>query len=497
MAALVNGFVDPVSRQLSVSQNNCDNQAPTKDHDAIKLFIGQIPRNLEEKELKPLFENFGKIYELTVLKDKFTGMHKGCAFLTYCARESAIKAQNALHEQKTLPGMTRPIQVKPADSENKGDRKLFVGMLSKQQTDEDVLKLFQPFGSIEECTILRGPDGQSKGCAFVKFENPSDAHSAISALHGSQTMPGASSSLVVKFADTEKERQLRKMQQMSGNVNILNPFVFSHLGAYGAYAQMVQQHALATAVAQQGYINSVSPVGTLQLPPISPVSNGIPSPTLAANSGISGHHPLTGALPACPPSAVTNFALGEIPAQPDLYASDVANLSRNSFFLLYPADYTEALEKGPALANAEPIQPATYSSLPSFPCMSAYPTAYGQYAAPTLCQPPAVTSPVQREGLTWKFSMRLGPEGCNLFIYHLPQEFGDVELMQIFLPFGNIVSAKVFIDRVTNQSKCFGFVSFDNPQSAQAAIQAMNGFQVGTKRLKVQLKRPRESGRPY
>lgn len=88
-----------------------------------------------------------------------------------------------------------------------------------------------------------------------------------------------------------------------------------------------------------------------------------------------------------------------------------------------------------------------------------------------------------------------GPDGANLFIYHLPQEFTDADLLQAFIPFGTIISAKVFIDKGTNLSKCFGFVSYDNNLSAQLAIQAMNGFQIGAKRLKVQLKRSKD--KPY
>ena len=79
--------------------------------------------------------------------------------------------------------------MKPADTDQKNeDRKLFVGMISKKMNDEQVRDLFVTFGAIEECRVLRTQDGQSRGCAFVTFENKADAQAAVRNMHQARTL---------------------------------------------------------------------------------------------------------------------------------------------------------------------------------------------------------------------------------------------------------------------------------------------------------------------
>uniref|UniRef100_A0A672IHX9 RRM domain-containing protein n=1 Tax=Salarias fasciatus TaxID=181472 RepID=A0A672IHX9_SALFA len=483
------------------------------DVDAIKMFVGQIPRSWSEEQLRELFEPYGAVYEINVLRDRSQNppQSKGCCFITYYTRKSALEAQNALHNMKILPGMHHPIQMKPADSEKNNaveDRKLFIGMISKKCNENDIRLMFSPYGQIEECRILRGPDGLSRGCAFVTFTARQMAQSAIKSMHQSQTMEGCSSPIVVKFADTQKDKEQKRMAQqlqqqmqqlsaasMWGNLTGLNslgpqylvwtnadePQIVSKCGLSlsptGLNAMQNLAALAAAATATQATPSGSSAMTTSSSPLSALASSGeaerpstgldqrySSSPTSSSNSSVNPMASL-GALQSLAASAGAGLNMGSLAGMAALNGSlGSGGLSNGS------GNTMEALSQA-------------YSGIQQY-AAAALPSLYNQ-------------SLLSQQNVSAAGSQKEGPEGANLFIYHLPQEFGDQDLLQMFMPFGNVISAKVFIDKQTNLSKCFGFVSYDNPVSSQAAIQSMNGFQIGMKRLKVQLKRSKNDSKPY
>ncbi|KAJ8384574.1 hypothetical protein AAFF_G00201070 [Aldrovandia affinis] len=462
------------------------------DPDAIKMFVGQIPRSWSEKELKELFEPYGAVYQINILRDRSQNppQSKGCCFVTFYTRKAALEAQNALHNIKTLSGMHHPIQMKPADSEKSNaveDRKLFIGMVSKKCNENDIRVMFSAFGQIEECRILRGPDGLSRGCAFVTFSTRAMAQNAIKAMHQSQTMEGCSSPIVVKFADTQKDKEQRRLQQqLAQQMQQLNSATtWGNLTGLGGltpqYLALLQQATSSSNLGAFSGIQQMAGMSALQLQNLAALAAAAAAAQSSAspsNANALSSTSILGALasPAGTTASSNAGAMSSLTSLGTLQGLAGATVGLNNINALAGSVNSMAALNGGLGGTG-----LTNGTAGSMDALTQAYSGIQQYAAAAL---PTLYSQSLLQQQSAAGSQKEGPEGANLFIYHLPQEFGDQDILQMFMPFGNVVSAKVFIDKQTNLSKCFGFVSYDNPVSAQAAIQAMNGFQIGMKRLK-------------
>ncbi|XP_035214428.1 CUGBP Elav-like family member 2 isoform X2 [Stegodyphus dumicola] len=522
------------------SMNSIQKDQP--DPDAIKMFVGQIPRNWDENDLRKLFDEFGPVHQINVLRDKITGQSRGCCFVTFYCRKSAVEAQSALHNIKTLPGMHHPIQMKPADSENRNERKLFIGMLSKKCTENEVRVMFSSFGQIEECTVLRDINGQSRGCAFITYASRQCAINAIKSMNHSQTMDGCSSPLVVKFADTQKDKDLKRQQQMM--TNIWNMTSFSNIGLGSQYIAAQAQtggYGNFTSLPQLGGMNSLNmqqlaALAAAQSPNSTNTGlNALGLQGIGGQGGItlnSGNHTpdvnaaniqslaALASLTTNNPVGINSMMMQNLTALAAASSSSgsagihglaaAGNMSGSTSSASSPMSGVGSVSPVTSMAlglnNTSISNMGTFTGVNGIGNMTnlaangsnldaltqAYTGIQGIQPFAGTFPPVGIQQPQSSPGKQLE-----GPEGANLFIYHLPQEFTDSDLAQTFAPFGNVISAKVFIDKQTNLSKCFGFVSYDNPNNAQAAIQSMNGFQIGMKRLKVQLKRSKDASKPY
>ncbi|OCH91330.1 RNA-binding domain-containing protein [Obba rivulosa] len=93
----------------------------------------------------------------------------------------AAASRNAAGEPKPIEGSggdglaRRPVR----PSEMKDEGKLFIGGLSWDTSDDGLRNYFSEFGKVEDCTILRDPDGRSRGFAFLTFEDPSAVNAVL------------------------------------------------------------------------------------------------------------------------------------------------------------------------------------------------------------------------------------------------------------------------------------------------------------------------------
>jgi len=566
-----------------------------KQPEAAQLFIGNVPRDWTEADLRKLMGTYGDICSLNILKDKVTGQHKGCAFLLYYEKDAAKAAQEELHEKKTLPGSRSAMQVKPADSENKVEnRNLFLGMLSRSCDENKLREMFGTYGTIENLTILKHPDGNSKGCGFLKYETRQQAQNAIRAMHNSLTMDGCNKPIVVKLADSDKEKMNKKRafedggpgdsynssygdsrngasnqygsnaqsshmrgapQDSYGSSNMRTSSylpdnsqnAMAQLGVGGGALAPLQQSAISQQLLAQMALPQIGQIGQIVAahPSLFAGHTSAGGGQLAAQQSnqLAGYPSVlsAGGQPAAQGTTMaTLLALAQQQQQQQLllqqqqqqqmqqpshqatsqgYTSNLSALGANLSNLqqlgaaagqatqlggvstlsglgayvnagagLGGAGY--AAVGGRATATAGAVGDNPYQQ-------QAYSTGIQQYATASYNSPGMKQQGPMRSGSLSGSSAR-GPEGANLFIYHIPTEYNDSDLMRTFSPYGNVLSAKVFIDKNTGLSKSYGFVNYDSATSAQAAIRALNGFAIGSKRLKVELKKPREDrGKPY
>jgi RNA recognition motif-containing protein len=80
----------------------------------------------------------------------------------------------------------------------------------------------------------------------------------------------------------------------------------------------------------------------------------------------------------------------------------------------------------------------------------------------------------------------------NIYVSNLSFNVQDEDLREFFAPYGEVSSAKIIMDKMTNQSRGFGFVEMSDDVAAKKAIAELDQASVEGRTIKVMEARPKE-----
>ena len=82
----------------------------------------------------------------------------------------------------------------------------------------------------------------------------------------------------------------------------------------------------------------------------------------------------------------------------------------------------------------------------------------------------------------------------NIYVANIPWKASEEQLKQLFAEYGDVASAKIIMDKVTQRSRGFGFIEMADDNAGRTAINELNGRDFMGKNLVVNEARPREEG---
>ena len=205
-----------------------------KDGKFCNIYVKNIPEDYDDEELKKLFEVVGETTSIAIMKDE-AGKSKGFGFINYDDPDAASAAVDkydghAITEDKILvvcraqKKAEREAELKAKfDRERKERAEKFAGAnlylknLSDTVDDAQLRELFNEFGTIISCKIMRDPLGASRGSGFVAFSSPEEATRAVTEMNGKMVM---GKPLYVALAQRKEERQARLKAQFTARTGL-------------------------------------------------------------------------------------------------------------------------------------------------------------------------------------------------------------------------------------------------------------------------------------
>ncbi|KAK0422246.1 hypothetical protein QR680_007460 [Steinernema hermaphroditum] len=168
-----------------------------------EIYIGQIPKDIYEDTIIPLFETCGTIYDMRLMMDPVSGRNRGYAFMTFIEDNSAQEAVKKFNGHEIIPGKALKVNVSVANT------RLFIGNIPKSKSKDEILdELKKHTEGVVDCIIYTSPDAsesrKNRGFCFIDFIDHKAASDAKRRIATGKVRPW-NSDLVVDWAEQQEE----------------------------------------------------------------------------------------------------------------------------------------------------------------------------------------------------------------------------------------------------------------------------------------------------